>query len=742
MAEKTKKKPEVNISGLQNILSLELYDVVMPPSMSYARYVIQERAFPDVSDGLKPIHRRILFAFFSTGLKHNKYRAKSVNGVGRVMPYTPHGDSSVYDAMVRLSNNSVMYRLLDGKGAYSAITTTADAGASRYTETRLSKIAETVVEGANKHTVDMRLTFDEKNSEPKTLSSPFPLILANPNNGIAVGLATTIASYDLQDLYSATESIMKGQEPELMYPSLPTGGIMLKDEAVAKSVMKNGSGSFKLRAKYEIDGRFIYITEIPYTTTVEAVIDKVWDIAGLLADTKKKKKKKLTRQQEIDKGIVLNSIEDINDDSDKDGLKIKIEMKKKANMSPEDFILFLFKKTSLESSLSNNMYMIVDSIPTKLGIKDTLVKWIQSRVKFLVRRAQYDVTILSQEIHLLEGLLSVVDDLDGVVKIIRASSNNEKAIQALMKKKSISEEQAKYITNIRIGNLNKEYIQNKTKHFDDLEEEVSKEKEFILNKRLQAGKLLADFKEIADEFHIPRTTELVDSFESISTAPEDLADDYNVRVFVTSEGYLKKIPLTSLRGNYEIRLKDGDEIVSETETVNSEEVLFFTDQNNVYKKRLYEIDDCKPSALGSFAENIIGLAKDEQLKAIIPLNEETKWILIGYDDGKVAKIDEQSFRTSTNRSCLKGKKLDKIGILWKGLSEDIDLLAVNSVDQAIVLNTEIISPKATRATQGNAFMKLKKDVSVVSYEPTTNLDENFNSDYYRVGSAGIGKKLK
>lgn len=700
---------------------VEMKELIEDTTLSFARYVIVSRAIPKVTDGMKSIHRRIIYSMYESGNTHDKYRQKSIDIAGSILRYSPHGDSSAYDSMVRLTNDSVTYNPVDGKGAFGTITSRDDnGGAPRYTEARLSLFSSTeLLYGLKKNAVDFVDNYNQTRKEPSDLPARIPMILANPNKGIAMGIATNIPSFDLKDIRDNVEALLSNQPMKPMYPTFRTGGYVLRDEEVAQSVQQEGRGSFKLRAKYHIEGDDIIVTEIPYGSKLEVIAEQII---------------KLRNQKDSEFIAITN----INDDTNKDGLKFRIETKK--GTDKDNLMKMLYAKTPLQANFPCNMYVLdKENRPHLWGTRQILLSWIRFRAEVLRRMAQFDIEKIEKDLVILYGLKKAIDELDEIIALIRKSSDEE-VLDKLMKR-GYEKVQAEYILSRNLRQLNKTAITNKIKAIKELEKELKQLNKFVGSKKMIANKIIEDIDDAIAKHYIERQTEIVDEFDSaINVERVVQMTDYNVRVIVTKDGYVKKIPLTSLRGNYNIKFKDGDHAIEEIDTVNSEEVLVFTNTQNVYKKRLADLDDTKPSELGNYMPNKVELEKNEEILSIIPLSSEITRILIGFDDGKVAKITTDSYRTKQNRSVLRGGFANKMAILFKGLKEDIDLMSVSTDTKTVLMNTDTINEKSSKTTQGVTFQRLKDDAKVEKY--ITDFSDIEDVEYYRVASAGVGKYFK
>ena len=632
-------------------------------------------------------------------------------------------NSSAYDSMVRLTNDSVTYNPVDGKGAFGTITSRDDnGGAPRYTEARLSLFSSTeLLHGLKKNTVDFVDNYNQTRKEPSDLPARIPMILANPNKGIAMGIATNIPSFDLKDIRDNVEALLSNKPMKPMYPTFRTGGYVLRDEEVAQSVQQEGRGSFKLRAKYHVEGEDIIVTEIPYGSKLEVIAEQII---------------KLRNQKDSEFIAITN----INDDTNKDGLKFRIETKK--GTDKDNLMKMLYAKTPLQANFPCNMYVLdKENRPHLWGTRQILLSWIRFRAEVLKRMTQFDIEKIEKDLVILYGLKKATNELDEIIALIRKSSDEE-VLNKLMER-GYEKVQAEYILSRNLRQLNKTAITNKIKAIKELEKELKQLNKFVGSKKMIANKIIEDIDDAIAKHYIERQTEIVDEFDSAINAEYVVQmTDYNVRVIITKDGYIKKIPLTSLRGNFKIKFKDGDEALTDIETLNSEEVLVFTNLYNVYKKKMSGIQDTKPSDLGTFMRNEISMDKEEYIISIVPLSEEIKDILIGFRDGKVAKISTEAYRTKTNRQVLKNAFANKEVLLVKGISEDFDLMSVSSDTKTIIMNTSKVVSKSSKTTQGVTFQKLKDGNVVDKYLLDLSDFSEEDIEYYTISNSGVGKYLK
>ena len=538
----------------------QMQDLLNVNCMDYAKYVITDRAIIDIRDGLKPIHRRIIWSFYNDGLLYNKNRTKSANACSSVLKYSPHGDSSVYQAAVRLANDSVNINLVDGKGSFGTVTSRdIQPGAMRYTEMRLSPITQELIRDIDKGIVDMVDNYDSSRKEPVVLPVGLPMALINPNLGIAVGLASNICGYDLKEVCQNAAKVMLKEEPFIMYPEFSTGEYIINNQDMFKQIHNIGRGTIRLRAKYKVENDSIVITNIPYTSTRESIIESVIDLV---------------------KSGTIKEVIDINDNSGIKGFDITIDIKKNTNI--EMLMEKLYKLTPLENTFSANFTVLHEGKPKVLGVKDILKYWCEFRIETMQRTLDYNINKLNSELILMKGLSEILINLDECIKIIRNAESDEECIQSLMNKYNLNKIQAEYISNIKLRNLNKSSIQKQLLKIKNLEEKLKYSIELRNNendiRRLLAEELIS----LGNKYSKPRKSELLDIADS-KPIEDILIEDYNLNIVLSKEGYMKKVRLTSLRGASEYKFKDGDTLLSVRQTSNKNDLLIFTNKQNCYK---------------------------------------------------------------------------------------------------------------------------------------------------------------
>lgn len=717
------------MSNISKIIQMDTTTVLKTNFMPYSAHVILDRALPEI-DGFKPSQRRILYTMYKMGLLKGA-RKKSQGVVGSTMFLHPHGDQSIYETMVRLARDaeSLLLPFVDSKGNFGKhYSRDMQYASARYTEVRLMPVATELFKGIDKNAVDMIDSYDGEMKEPRLLPVSIPTILLNPTQGTAVGMGTNIASFNINEVLDYTIAYLKNKNAKvsdyILAPDFPTGGSIIQNDSELNKIFESGRGSVQIRAKYHIEDDTIVFNEIPYTTTYEAISDKIVEL------------------------VKSGKIKDIVDIHDRTGIDKKteevnqgLEIVVKRGVDKQVLVEKLFKLTPLESSYGCNFNLICNGRPQTLGVKQIIHEWLLFRVNTIKRGLNYDMQKKIEKKHLLSALKQVLLDIDKAISIIRETKKNSEVVSQLKNAFKIDELQAEYVAEIKLKHLNKEYLIQRTDEINVLEKEIAELNTLINDKSLLAKLIIGQLEEAKKNYGQERKSKIISLDDIPVVESESLEiDDYNVKVFITKDGYIKKIPLTSLRGNFEIQVKDGDEIIEIIETVNNSEILVFTDKQNVYKVKSYELADSKPSLLGEYMPSYLGL-KDEEILFMTVTNDFKGDILIGFDDGKVAKVDISAYETKQNRKVLKNAYADKKAIFFKHIHEDIDLLAVSSIDKVLLFNTSMINSKTSKTTIGVQIQKSKNDSTTVEYV----LPEKFETDdleYYRVKSAGVGKYRK
>jgi DNA gyrase subunit A len=690
--------------------------------MPYSAYVILQRAIPQI-DGFKPSQRRILYTMYKMGLTHNINRRKSQGVVGQTMFLHPHGDMAIYDTLVRMTkdNGAFLIPYIDSKGNLGKVySTDMQCASARYTEVRLMPIAQELFKDINKNAVEMIDNYDNTMKEPLLLPVTFPTILANPSSGTAVGMSSSIPSFNLKEIIDFTIAYLKDPNVRVIdyikIPDFPTGGVVVFDEKEFEKIYETGRGSIKIRAKYHFEDNSIIIDEIPYTTTIEAIISKITDL------------------------IKNGKIKEITDINDIEGINSKgIEITVKSNTNKELLMNKLFKLTPLEDTFTCNFNIIIDGKPQTLGMKQIIREWLKFRANCIKRSKQFELDKKMRERHLLLAFKKVILDIDKAIEIIKDSKDNE-VIPRLIERFGVDEEQAEFIAEIKLRNLNKEYMIEKINRIDILTPEIEQLQELITNKVKLAKYIINELEEVKKKYGQERRTQLIMKNEiELFNNKEIEIENYNVRLFVTKQGYLKKIPSVSLRGASNIKLKDDDQIIHEIDATNKSDILIFTDKQNCYKLKAYEIDDHKPSVLGEYLPTLLNL-KDESIVYVTATEDYEGYLIIGFDNGKVAKIELASYKS--NRSMLKNAYTDQEKpIYFDTIKNDIDLVAVSTINKVLVFNTSMINAKSSKTTIGVQVMKSKNDSKVKMIKRLENVQLQ-DVDYYRTSSAAVGKYLK
>lgn len=683
--------------------------------MPYAMSVIVSRAIPEI-DGFKPSHRKLLYTMFKMGLLTGK-RTKSANVVGQTMKLNPHGDSAIYETLVRLTrgNSALLHPYIDSKGNFGKQYSRDMAyAASRYTEVKLDGICEELFRGLEKDTVDFVDNYDGTMQEPTLFPGTFPAILVNANQGIAVGMASQICSFNLEEVCNATIKYMKNPDTDIMKylpaPDFESGGKILMNKKAMNQIYETGRGSFKMRAEYRIDKKnaCIEILEIPYVSTIEKIIEEVTD----LVKTNK-----------------IKEINDIRDESDKDGFKITVDYKKSAD--PQALMVKLFKFTELEKSFSCNFNMLINGRPRVLGIKQILGEWLSWRRGCVRRETAFDLQKAQERMHLLKGLEKILLDIDKAVKIIRETAKASEVVPNLCEGFSIDEIQAEYVADIRLRNLNRQYILERVSDIKDLKSRINNLKDILENSEKIDHIIIDNLNEVIKKYSKPRKTKIIDEEETEFLQEDAIIDDYRLKLYLTKHGYLKKIPLTSLRSAGDIKTKEDDEIAYEIETSNKSDIVFFSNKCNAYKMKTFEIRDHKPSELGDFLTNLLSLDDGENIIYMHPTTDYSGNLLIAFENGKVAKIPFISYETKTNRKKLINAYSDKspvVSIIH--LMEDMEFAAFSSIGKILVFNSRLIPLKTTRSTNGVQVLISKKGSRLNEMKLLSNTNI-IDTEYYR-----------
>ena len=701
MAKKKKepeKKSKVNTDGVMGLVGSTTEQAISETLelnyMPYAMSVIVSRAIPEI-DGFKPSHRKLLYTMYKMGLLSGG-RTKSANIVGQTMQLNPHGDAAIYETMVRLAkgNETLLHPFVDSKGNFGKVYSRDMAyAASRYTEAKLDSICSEIFKDIDLDTVDMVDNYDSTKKEPTLLPTTFPNVLVSANQGIAVGMASNICSFNLKEICETTIALMDNPEHDILEtlpgPDFSTGAELLYDDAATREIYSTGRGSFKLRAKwnYVKEGNMIEITEIPYSTATEVIMDKV---------------------AELIKAGKIKEIADMRDETDLGGLKLTIDLKR--GVEPEKLMQKLFRMTTLQDSFPCNFNILIAGMPRVMGVGEILEEWTAWRMECVRRRIFFQIGKKEERLHLLKGLERILLDIDKAIAIIRETELESEVVPNLMIGFGIDEIQANYVAEIKLRNINKEYILKQTKAIDDLEREIEELQDILNSQRKLKGVIKKELKQVAEKYGKPRKTEIIYNMDEIE--PEEEAEqvpDYPVTLFVSKEGYLKKITQQSLRMSGEQKFKEGDSLAFSVETSNRAEILVFTDQFQCYKSRLSDFEDGKASLLGDYLPTKLGMDPGENVIRVLLPGDYKGFVLFFFENGKAAKVPLSAYETKTNRRKLTGAYCDKSPLVSAMAMETDQQVALYATDgRALIFSTAQLMPKTTRNTQGVAVMSLKK----------------------------------
>ncbi len=683
--------------------------------MPYAMSVIVSRAIPDI-DGFKPAHRKLLYTMYKMGLISGT-RTKSTNVVGQTMKLNPHGDATIYETLVRLTrgHDAVLHPFIDSKGNFGKQYSRDMAyAASRYTEVKLDSICNEIFRDIDKDTVDFIDNYDGSLKEPVLFPTAYPNILVTPNQGIAVSMASTLCSFNLKEVCSLTINYIKNKNIDvkkyLKAPDFSTGGELIYNEEEIDRIYNTGRGSLQLRGKYKYDKKnnLIEIYEIPYSTTIEVIIDKV--IA-------------LVKQNKI------KEINDIRNETDLSGLKIAIDIKKNAN--PDILMSKIFSMTSLSDKFSCNFNVLINGVPKTLGIKQILDEWIIFRINCIKRQTIFDLKKKNEKYHLLTGLSKIILDIDKAVNIIRNTEEESQVISNLCIGFDIDEIQAEFVAEMKLRNINKEYLLKRISERNQIETDIKELERIRDDEELIKDIIIKQLKEISKKYGIPRKTEIIYEDNIVKIDEEELIEDYAVKLFLTKHNYFKKISISSLRYASEHKLKEDDEIVQEIAADNKMDLLLFSDKFNVYKTKIYELAECKAKSLGEYLNNVIDMAEDERIIYIVATNNYTGYMIFGYENGKVSKIPLSSYMTKVNRKRLINAYSNKAaltGIFF--INDDEDFMAIRDNDKAMLFNSSLITEKALKNSSGIQIYNLKKG-SIMSKLILKNSFVSNDYEYFR-----------
>ena len=691
------KKNEVNVNahilGAGEVVNQRITDTLETNYMPYAMSVILSRAIPEI-DGFKPSHRKILYTMYKMGLLTGA-RTKSANIVGSTMKLNPHGDAAIYDTMVRLSRGyeALLHPYVDSKGNFGkAYSRDMQWAASRYTEAKLDPLCNELFRDIDKDTVDFVDNYDGKLKEPTLLPLTFPSILGNANTGIAVGMASSICPFNLKEVCETAIALMQDEghnvADTLKAPDFTGGGRILYDRTEMENIYRTGRGGIRVRAKYAYDkeNNCIDVTQIPPTTTIEAIIDKIIDRV---------------------KAGVIREISDVRDETGLAGMKLTIDLKR--GVDPEKLMQKLFRITPLEDTFSCNFNVLIAGVPRVLGVKELLNEWIAFRVECVRRRTFYDLTKSKEKLHLLQGLAKILLDIDKAIQIIRQTEEESEVVPNLMIGFGIDEIQAEYVAEIKLRHLNREYILKRTDETGKLEQEIAEMEDILAHRRKIQQIIIGELRDVIEKYSQPRRSEIVYAADIIVEEEEEDTPDYPVHLFLTRDGYFKKITPLSLRMSGEQKRKDGDEITQTMESTNNRELLFFTNRCQVYKAKVADFDDTKASVLGDFVPAKLGMEEGESVVYMAVTKDYSGFMLFFFENGKVAKVELSAYETKTNRKKLVKAYSDKAPLAAaRFIAEDCELVLQSSAGRLLLLHTGAITPKTTKDTIGVAVMTLKR----------------------------------
>lgn len=683
----------VHIENAGTVKNEVITETIKSNFMPYAMSIILSRALPEI-DGLKPSHRKLLYTMYNMGLL-NGQTIKSANIVGRTMQLNPHGDASIYETLVRLSrgNESLLYPFVESKGNFGkAYSKNMMYAASRYTEAKLAPICTELFSDIDKDTVDFVDNYDNTMKEPRLLPVTFPTVLCNVTTGIAAGMASSIASFNIREVCETTIALMKNKahviSDTLFAPDFVGGGYVIYDKDELEKIYETGKGSVKVRAKYSYDKSYncIDITEIPPTATSEAIIDKIVELA---------------------KANKVKEISDIRDETDLKGLKITIDLKR--GTDPDKLMQRLYKLTPLEDSFSCNFNLLIDGKPGVRGVREILNEWVNFRLNCITRRVNFSLSKKRKQLHLLKGLSKILLDIDKAIKIVRETENEADVVPNLMIGFGIDETQAEYVAEIKLRHLNREYILKRINDIENLENEIAELEEILSSDRKKKQIIISELQNVIKKYDNGRKSEILYDIPEDTVTQEVEIADYPVTVFITKGGYLKKIKTANLRMSGEQKVKEGDVIERSEECSNKDELLVFTSLHQVYKAKLDDFPDTKASVLGEYLPGKLEMEENETVLYTAVVKEYKGYMIFVFENGKLAKVDLSAYETKTNRKKLINAFSDKSPLASAVyLEEDKDIVITSQSGRNLLLNTAIVMPKTTKNTQGVQAMTLKK----------------------------------
>ncbi len=707
-SQKNRSLPKAYIEGAGIVAEKPITDTLEENYMPYAMSVIVSRALPEI-DGFKPSHRKLLYTMYKMGLL-NGARTKSANIVGQTMRLNPHGDMAIYETMVRLTrgNETLLHPYVDSKGNFGkAYSRDMSFAASRYTEAKLDKLCSEIFADIDKDTVDFVPNYDNSMTEPSLLPAKFPSILVNNNIGIAVSMSSNICSFNLTEVCETAISLMRDPEHDIIStlkaPDFPGGGFILYDEDELRKIYDTGRGSFKVRAKYNYDpdSNVIEVTEIPPTTTVEAIIDRIVDLV---------------------KSGKIKEVSDLRDETDLSGLKLALDLKRRVD--PDQLMQKLFRLTPLQDSFACNFNVLIGGSPRVMGVRELLGEWTEFRICCIKRRIAFDLSKKREKLHLLLGLQKILLDIDKAIKIIRETSEEAEVVPNLMIGFGIDEVQAEYVAEIKLRHINKEYILKRLEEINELKGDIADMEDTLESPRRIKNIIISDLRDIIEKYGQPRKTLL--SYDSGDDAVViDEEPDFAVNVFVTREGYFKKITPLSLRMGGDQKLKENDEIVLEQETTNKSDMLFFTSSAVVYKAKLSSFDQTKASSMGDYIPAKLEFDGGESIIFTAVTTDYSETLMLFFRNGKCAKIPLSSYETKTNRKKLANAFNDGSPLVAAFvINGSTDFLLQSEAGKVMIFSSDLLMSKASRDTQGVQVMRLTKSALAIAKICTEGSIEN------------------
>ena len=693
-ANKTHRRADPNVMGLRaDVVEQNITETLETNYMPYAMSVIVSRAIPEI-DGFKPSHRKLLYTMYKMGLLTGA-RTKSANIVGQTMRLNPHGDAAIYDTMVRLSKGygALLHPFVDSKGNFGKVYSRDMAwAASRYTEAKLAPICAELFRDIDSDTVDFVDNYDNSMKEPALLPTTFPNILVSANQGIAVGMASQLCGFNLGEVCDTTIAFLKNPEVRisetLLAPDFPTGGEVLYDPRAIEDIYNTGRGGVKVRARWRYDKKenLIEIYEIPYTTTTEAIMDKV---------------------AELIKAGKVKEISDMRDETDLSGLKLTIDLKR--GTDPDKLMQKLFRSTTLQDTASCNFNVLIGGMPRVMGVRELLDEWCAWRTESVKRRVYFVLKKRQDKLHLLKGLKRILLDIDKAIKIIRETEKEADVVPNLMIGFGIDQVQAEYVAEIKLRNINREYILKRVEETASLESEIEDLEDTLARPSRIRKIIVSELEEVRKKYAEPRRTGILYDYAEDADAEEDAIEDYPVTLFLSQQGYFKKITPQSLRMSGEQKFKEDDSLRVSVESSNAAELMFFTDRAQVYKIRASDFADGKASLLGDYLPSKLGMDEGESVAGMVLPGDYSGYMIFFFENGKAAKVELSAYKTTSNRRRLTGAYSDKSPLrAMLHIKEDREIAVYSTEPRVLIVNTALLGVKSTRTTQGVALLTLKK----------------------------------